>query len=47
MDRRVIIFLVVTSPIVLVGVIAWVIYCAIASGWNIADAFYEKEKENG
>jgi hypothetical protein len=49
--KKLLLFIVVTFPFVLLGAIAWVVYTGLAMGWNALDEIavnmYKKEKENG
>jgi len=32
------VWLIVVAPLALIGAVAWLIYTAVATGWNIADS---------
>lgn len=49
--KKLLLFIAVTFPFVLLGAVAWVVYTGLAMGWNaldeIAANLYKKEKEDG
>ena len=42
------VLLIVLFPLVVVGALAWLVYCGLAMGWNIADELTQQQldKEN-